>query len=124
MNGKRVGLGHRPGRWRGLLLCLLCIGCNSPSPLVSVQVSRTATGHHLTLVPTTGARINAKVRPAFERTDGSVLYFDALGTTADSTYYTAEPFLDLSDPETPRGLVRVGVCPAGERVCRVVVLRL
>jgi hypothetical protein len=107
-----------------MLLCLLGIGCSSSSPLVSVQVSRTATGHHLTLVPTTGARINAKVRPAFERADGRVLYFDAPGLTADSTYYTAEPFLDLADPEAPRGQVRVGVCPAGERVCRVVVLRL
>ena len=117
-------LHRKTGTGAAVILAFLAAGCSSPPPMISVEVHNTATGHHLTLVPAQGARINAKVRPAFERADGSVLYFDALGTTPDSTYYTAEPFLDLSDPETPRGLVRVGVCPAGERVCRVVVLRL
>ena len=107
-----------------IVLTLLAAGCSRSTPLVSIEVSRTASGHHLTLVPAQGARINAKVRPAFERPDGRVLFFDATGTSADSTYYTADPFLDLPDPEAPRGLVRVGVCPAGERVCRVLTLKL
>ena len=107
-----------------IVLTLLAAGCRASPPLVSVEVSRTPSGHHLTLVAAQGARINAKVRPAFERADGRVLHFEARGTTADSSYYTADPFLDLPDPEAPRGLVRVGVCPAGERVCRVVTLRL
>jgi len=106
-----------------LLFVLLGAACSSPA-LVSVEVSRTTTGHHLRLVPTHGARINAKARPAFESADGRVLFFDAPGITADSTYYTTEPFLDLSDPKPPSGLIRVGVCPAGERVCRVVTLKL
>jgi len=106
------------------LLMLLSAGCTSSAPLVSIEVSTTATGHHLALVPARGARINARARPAFERADGKVLYFDAQGITTDSSYYTTEPFLDLADPEPPRGLVRVGVCPAGERVCRVVTLKL
>jgi hypothetical protein len=120
MNAKRVA----EGRWRCLLLCLLTVGCHSSEALVSVRVARTPAGHHLTLVPAGGARINARVKPALERPDGGVSYFDAPEVTADSSYYTGEPFLDLPDPEQPRGLVRVGVCPAGERVCRVIALTL
>ena len=115
-----------PGSIRGAaaLLILFAAGCTSSPRLVSIEVSRTATGHHLTLVAAQGARINAKVRPAFERTDGQVLFFDAPAVAADSTYYTSAPSLDLPDPEAPCGQVRVGVCPAEERICRVVVLNL
>ncbi len=130
-NGKAVngeqGTGNGRTRWQGILTgaCLAAaMACAQQTPLVSVRVDQTAAGHHLTLVPAKGARINARVRPALEQSDGRVLYFDAPQLPADSGYYTIEPYLDLSDPDPPRGLVRVGVCPAGERVCRVVVLTL
>lgn len=89
-----------------------------------MRVTRTPTGHQLILVPATEARINARLRPTLERPDGRVLYFEAPQVTPDSAYYAAEPVLDLPDPGPPRGLIRVGVCPVGERVCQVVRLTL
>lgn len=87
-----------------------------------IRVVRTAEarGVRLTLIPAPGARINARLRPALERPDGSVLRFDSPAVTPDSSYYTAPPELVLPEGKAEAGIVRASVCPSGESVCRVV----
>ncbi len=69
--------------------------------------------------------INARIPPAIELSDGSVLRFAAAGVTPDSAYYTEAPVAWLSYPaDTLHGLLRAGICNRGELVCRAVKVRL
>jgi hypothetical protein len=68
-----------------------------------------------------GARINARLKPALERKDGSVLRFEAASVTADSSYFTAPPVLIVHGGAA--GIVRASVCGEGESVCRMVEVR-
>lgn len=90
-------------------------GC-APAPLVTVRREPTATGTRLTLVGAPGARINARLLPALELKDGSVLRFTSDRVTEDSSYFSADPALEVAGD--PSGVVRASVCPEGERVCR------
>lgn len=75
----------------------------------------------LRLLPAPGARINARLKPALERPDGTILRFDSPSITLDSSYFTAPPELLVTG--STFGAIRASVCPAGEEVCRPVEVR-
>ena len=84
----------------------------------------------LRLLPARGARINARLKPALERPDGTILRFDSPLITPDSSYFTAPPELLVKETGDGRretgpasGVVRASVCPQGEDVCRIVEVR-
>jgi hypothetical protein len=97
-----------------MTLVLAC--AERPAPLISVRSERRGDETRLTLLAAPGARINARLLPALERTGGSVLRFHGTSLTADSSYFTAPPTLDVEGD--PSGVIRASVCPEGEAVCR------
>lgn len=91
--------------------------CHSVPFRVEVEHDRPTA--RLRLVAAPGARINARLAPALELTDGTVLRFDAPQRTADSAYYADAPTTQGALPEEAhRGVVRASVCPRDEQVCR------
>ena len=103
-----------------LLLALAC--AERADPLLSVRREPRGDATHLTLLAAPGARINARLSPALERSSGSVLRFHGTPLTADSSYFTAPPTLDVEGD--PSGVIRASVCPEGEAVCRRVVVQV
>ena len=74
-------------------------------------------GPPLRLEAAPGVRINARLKPALELDDGTVVRFDSPCVTADSAYFAAAP--TAATPRAARrGTLRVSVCPSGEGLCR------
>jgi hypothetical protein len=102
----------------------LAAACNdpptNPAPL---RVTATPSGPdtRLTLHAESGLKINARLAPALELADGTVLRFEAAERTADSAYY-AEPPRALLPGRHARvhGTLRASVCRDDEQVCRAV----
>src|SRR5712691_1742238 len=95
-----------------LVAALAAAACHGPPPLLAVEA-----GPPLRLVAAPGVRINARLKPALELDDGTVLRFDSPLVTPDSAYFAAAP--TAAPPEgARRGTLRVSVCPSGEAVCR------
>jgi hypothetical protein len=77
----------------------------------------------LQLVGAPGARINARLKPALELADGTVLRFDSPHVTADSAYFLDAPTVDAPLRDTVhRGILRASVCSEGEQLCRTFAL--
>ena len=88
--------------------------CRGRPPLVVLDP-----GPPLTLVAAPGVRISARLKPALELDDGTVLRFDSPSLTPDSAYFAAAP--TVAPPQgARRGTIRVSVCPSGENLCRSV----
>jgi hypothetical protein len=106
--------------WFLRLTCLLAgiVSCREPSGPLRVVAYPEPGGVRLTLIAERGTKINARLKPALERPDGSVLRFDSPALTPDSSYFTDPPALVLAGPAT--GTIRASVCAAGETVCRMV----
>ena len=95
-----------------VLATLVIAACHGPPPLVGLEA-----GPPLRLVAPPGVRINARLKPALELDDGTVLRFDSPRVTPDSAYFAAAP--TAAPPEgARRGTLRVSVCPSGEGICR------
>ncbi len=77
-------------------------------------------GPPLRLVAAPGVRINARLKPALELDDGTVVRFDSPHVTADSAYFTAAPTAAPPLTGNRHGTLRLSVCPAGEKICRLV----
>src|SRR2546426_9944814 len=88
--------------------------CHSRPPLVALEA-----GPPLRLVVAPGVRINARLKPALELDDGTVLRFDSPLLTPDSAYYAAPPTA-ASPGGAHRGTLRASVCQPGEGICRSV----
>ena len=118
-------------RWLGLgAIALGLVGgacrqdAESP-PLLRVVSEHSVGGTTLSLVPGPRIRINARVKPALELPDGTVLRFDSPHQTPDSSYFTRPPTAALpGERRRAEGTLRASVCAAHELVCRSVVLRL
>lgn len=93
-------------------------GCFRAEPPVRLTVLPEAGTTRLILHATAGARINARLKPAFELSSGEVVRFDSPGVTPDSSYFTTPPEARLSYPARPHGKLRVGICPSGQEVCQ------
>ena len=83
-------------------------------PLVALDA-----GPPLRLLAAPGVRINARLKPALELDDGTVLRFDSPLLTPDSAYYAAPPTA-ASPAGAHRGTLRASVCQPGEGICRSV----
>ncbi|MGH2607596.1 MAG: hypothetical protein ACREMV_12990 [Gemmatimonadales bacterium] len=108
------------------LLALLAVAaCGRPAVPFRVVVEPVAGFSRFRLLAAPGARINARLKPALELEDGTVLRFDAPQLTPDSAYFADAPTVEapLGDG-THRGIVRASVCPAGEEICRSFVVPL
>jgi len=95
------------------------------APILRVNAEPITGGRRLTLVAAPGAQINARVKPALELANGTVLRFDSPHVTADSAYFTDAPtVLAPIGTKLAGAVLRASVCPAGERVCRMVTLAI
>jgi hypothetical protein len=113
-------------RSRAAAALLLLLGaCAREKAQPWLRVAREAAGPgltRLTLQPTAGVRINARLAPALERPDGSVLAFLGARLTPDSSYFVDPPSLQVRGPVA--GQVRASVCPEEEKICVPVTLTL
>jgi hypothetical protein len=100
-----------------VLATLAVAACHGPQPLVALEV-----GPPLRLVAAPGVRINARLKPALELDDGTVLRFDSPRVTSDSAYFAAAPIAVAPRSGSRYGTLRLSVCPAGERLCRLLVM--
>lgn len=122
----------RVGATLGLRMTLVALGfaaaCSrppiEPAPL---HVTTTSSGPdtRLTLHAEPGLKINARLAPALELPDGTVLRFDAAERTADSAYFAVPPAARLAGRHAEvHGTLRASVCREDELVCRSVTLEL
>jgi thiol-disulfide isomerase/thioredoxin len=89
-------------------------------PLIALEAGPAPS---LRLVAAPGVRINARLKPALELDDGTVLRFDSPYLTPDSAYFAAPPTAAPVPPGGPhRGTLRASVCPSQEKFCRSVEL--
>ena len=66
-----------------------------------------------------GVRISARLKPALELDDGTVLRFDSPLLTSDSAYYAVPP--TAAPPGgAHRGTLRASICRSGEGICQSV----
>ena len=109
-------------------VALLAGGCRrtaESAPVLQVASEHSAGTTTLTLVAASGIRINARVKPALELPDGTILRFDSPYQTADSSYFTRPPTTSLTgERRRVEGTLRASVCETDALVCRSVVLRL
>jgi hypothetical protein len=109
-----------------LSLCWLTLACaREPAGPLRVQIEGAGSDTRITLVPAPGYRINARLKPALELSDGWVLRLDSPDLTADSSYFTQPPSaLVHSSKQGVHGQIRASLCDPGESVCRTVVVEL
>ncbi len=123
-NGLRV-----TGRARVLMaaLAILAACTNRPADPGTLSLTTTPAGPdtRVTLVAAPNVKVNARLAPALELADGTVLRFDAGRLTADSAYF-AEPATALLPGRRAavHGTLRASVCHDDEQVCRTVTLEL
>jgi hypothetical protein len=108
----------------GVVLLVSCSSApDSPAPL-RVVYAPAGDSTRLTLVPSAGFRINARLKPALELPDGTVLRFDSPSLTADSAYFAEPPSASMAGPRhEAKGTLRASIC-GKEPACRGVVLKL
>lgn len=104
---------------------LACSPPAGPPASLSLATSREGADTRVTLVAAPHLKVNARLAPALELADGTVLRFDAARLTADSAYF-AEPATALLSGrrDAVHGTLRASVCRDDEQVCRSVTLEL
>jgi hypothetical protein len=102
----------------------LAAACSrAPTDSASLRVTATPSGPdtHLILHAGPHLKINARIAPALELGDGTVLRFRTGVRTADSAYYAEPPSTVLPGRHARvHGSLRASVCRDDEQVCRVV----
>ena len=79
----------------------------------------------LTLYATPRLQVNARVAPALELSDGTVLRFRTGRRTADSAYFAEPPSALLRGRhDRVHGTLRASVCRDDEQVCRSLTVEL
>jgi hypothetical protein len=106
----------------------LAAGCARP-PVESVplRITTAAAGPdtRVTLHAGPHLKINARLAPALELGDGTVLRFRSGGLTPDSAYYAEPPSAVLPGRHARvHGMLRASVCRDDEQVCRTVTLKI
>jgi thiol-disulfide isomerase/thioredoxin len=93
------------------------------APALRVRAEPAGARTRLVLLADSGARINARAKPALELADGTVLHFDSPHLTPDSAYFTAAPTTFApAGARLRHATLRASVCPAGARYCRSITL--
>ena len=112
-------------RWfAGLALAALGCTASAPGP-VRLATAGAGPDTRVTLIAEPGLKVNARLAPALELPDGTVLRFGAARLTEDSAYF-AEPATALIPGHHRRlhGTLRASVCRDDERLCRSLTLEL
>jgi hypothetical protein len=102
---------------RLLVAALGAAACGGRPPLLALEA-----GPPLRLVAAPGVRINARLKPALELDDGTVVRFDSPHLTSDSAYFAAAPTVAAPVSGSRHGTLRLSVCPSGAKICRLVVM--
>lgn len=90
-----------------------------------IEADPSGAGTRLTLIPSTGIRINAQLKPALELRNGEVVRFDSPHLTADSAYFAQPPTAQAPGRlRRVTGTLRASVCDDDAPVCRSVTLEL
>jgi hypothetical protein len=107
------------------LLSGACHKTPSTAPALRLEATPAGADTRLTLVAPPDLKVSARLKPALELPDGTVLRFDAPALTADSAYFAVPASTLLSGHHRRvRGILRASVCGVTERVCHSVSLRL
>lgn len=109
----------------GLLAATACAG--APDAGAPVRLATAAAGEHtrVTLHPAAHVKLNARLKPALELPDGSILRFDSARLTADSAYFAEPPAALLPGRHRRvRGTLRASICENDAPVCRALVMEL
>lgn len=113
---------------RGTLAALaLALGCTRPTEPAPLRISTAPLGAdtRLTLYPAPHLKINARLPPALELADGTILRFSADRLSADSAYFAVPPVARLTGhARQVRGTLRASVCRDDELVCRSLTIGL
>ena len=108
-----------------LIAASACTAPETPSAPLRVVLAPDGPNTRLTLLAPPGAKVNARLAPALELPDGTVLRFAAGRLTADSAYFAEPPTSHLPGRhDRIHGTLRASVCGADELVCRTVSLEL
>lgn len=101
-----------------VVLVAVAAACGPAVPF-RLAVERGGPVSRFRLIGRPGARINARLKPALELPDGTVLRFDSPHVTGDTAYFVDAPMVAATlEEDAHAGLLRASVCPAGEQVCR------
>jgi hypothetical protein len=108
-----------------LAVLMACGRSSGGTPPLRVEASRSEHGTRLTLIAQAVLKISARLAPALELTDGTVLRFSSPALTPDSSYFAHPPSAILGGQHRQvHGRLRASVCDAGAAVCRSVVVGL
>jgi hypothetical protein len=108
-----------------LIAASACTAPETPSPPLRVTLAPDGPDTRLTLLAPPGAKVNARLAPALELPDGTILRFAAGRLTADSAYFAEPPTARLPGRyDRIHGTLRASVCGADELVCRSVSVEL
>jgi hypothetical protein len=104
---------------------LACAGTARAARPLRLEIASEGQGLRLTLVPAANLKLNARLKPALELADGTVLRFDSPHLTSDSSYFAEPPIARLRNrPAAIHGTLRASVCGVNEKVCRAVTVEL
>jgi hypothetical protein len=99
-------------------------GPRAPQPL-HLEIVRAGRDTRVTLVPAADLKLNARLKPALELRDGTLLRFDSPRLTPDSAYFAEPPTATLRDHlGAVHGTLRASVCGVNEAVCRAITVEL
>ncbi len=105
----------------------LATGCGermSPPPL-TLATTPAGRNTRVTLIAAPDLKVNARLKPALELHDGTVLRFSADRLTSDSAYFAEPPSaLLVGRYARVHGTLHASVCGVDEQVCRSVTVRL
>jgi hypothetical protein len=109
----------------GLIAVFACAPPDTPAAPLRVALAPDGPDTRLTLLAPPGAKVNARLVPALELADGTILRFAAGRLTADSAYFAEPPTARLPGRyDRIHGTLRASVCGADELVCRSVSVEL
>jgi hypothetical protein len=96
-----------------------CSAAPRSDALLHVTTAASGPDTRLTLHAAPHLKVNARVAPALELGNGSVLRFRTGRRTADSSYFAEPPSTMLPGRhETVHGTLRASVCRDDEQICR------
>lgn len=105
-------------RGAALVVLLAVTACGHAAPF-RLEAERGSPVSRFRLIAAPGARLNARLKPALELENGTILRFDSPHVTPDTAYFLDAPTIGAPiGADAHHGIVRASVCPAGGKICR------
>ena len=102
-----------------------CAGPGGTPAILRLRTAAAGPDTRLTLLAAPGFEINARLAPALELPNGTIVRFVSGRRTADSAYFAEPPSARLPGRhERIHGTLRGSVCRTDELVCRSITLQL